>query len=335
MQHATQQIAQLEQQKLQLEKQILVAQKTQHQLAGAAPGTPGSGKSIPALMSQRIAMPGVDQEHMNTPPPSQTHDAHPHPAAHPAAHPQAPGNNIYANYQQQQPTQQPGNPFGDPRTANFFIPDMSKPPPGFPAPPLQSPQQQQQQQQPPPAQYAPVGAEPPVDLGVLNAAIQAVMHLQHQQHQQQQRHPDEQQQLQQQVQQQQQQQQPSAAYGVDSGVDLGALNAAIHVVLQQRPGADQEESSQQQQHNVEDRLDATADSGSSSMPAQEPQVPTAPYYDLPAGLMVPLIRLEDYNYKPLDPSDIRLPAPAPQSERLTNALNAFYAAPSHDRPRDK
>lgn len=326
MQHATQQIAQLEQQKLQLEKQILVAQKTQQQLAAAAavPVTPG--KSIPALMSQRIAMPGVDQEHMNTPPPSQTHDAHPHA--------QAPGNSIYANYQQQQPApQQPVNPFGDPRAANFFIPDMSKPPPGFPAPPQQSPQQQQQQQPPATAQYAAVGAEPPVDLGVLNAAIQAVMQLQHQH--QQQRHPDEQQQLQQQVQQQQQQQQQTAAaYGVDTGVDLGALNAAIHVVLQQRPAAEQEESTKQ--HSVDDRLDAcTAESGASSMPAQEPQVPTAPYYDLPAGLIVPLIRLEDYNYKPLDPSDIRLPPPAPQSERLTNALNAFYAAPSHDRPRDK
>lgn len=112
--------------------------------------------------------------------------------------------------------------------------------------------------------------------------------------------------------------------GNDGGVDLGALNAAINVVLQQRP---EDESSQ----HVDDRLDSVE----TSMPPQEPQVPTAPYYDLPAGLIVPLIRLEDYNYKPLDPSDIRLPAPAPQSERLTNALNAFYAAPSHDRPRDK
>lgn len=62
--------------------------------------------------------------------------------------------------------------------------------------------------------------------------------------------------------------------------------------------------------------------------------PTAPYYDLPAGLMVPLIRLEDCSYKPLDPEDIRLPAPAPPSERLIAAIEAFYAPPSHERPRD-
>lgn len=62
--------------------------------------------------------------------------------------------------------------------------------------------------------------------------------------------------------------------------------------------------------------------------------PTAPYYDLPAGLMVPLIRLEDCSYKPLDADDIRLPAPAPPSERLIAAIEAFYAPPSHERPRD-
>lgn len=71
------------------------------------------------------------------------------------------------------------------------------------------------------------------------------------------------------------------------------------------------------------------------MPIVEEQKPTAPYYDLPAGLMIPLIHLEDYNYKPLFPDDIRLPPPTPQNERLVNALTAFYAAPSHDRPRDK
>ncbi|XP_055376962.1 calcium homeostasis endoplasmic reticulum protein [Condylostylus longicornis] len=68
--------------------------------------------------------------------------------------------------------------------------------------------------------------------------------------------------------------------------------------------------------------------------SEETIKPTVPYYELPAGLMVPFIRLEDYNYKPLDPEDIRLPAPQPQSERLTSALAAFYSLPSHDRPRD-
>ncbi|XP_062130101.1 LOW QUALITY PROTEIN: calcium homeostasis endoplasmic reticulum protein [Drosophila sulfurigaster albostrigata] len=356
MQHATQQIAQLEQQKLQLEKQLLVAQKPppqqqQQQQQQVPPGTP-QNKSIPALMSQRIAMPGADQEHMNTPPPPPNHDLS-----------QPPVNNMYAGYQQQQQQQQqqppqlppqPGNHFVDARGPNFFIPDMSKPPPGFAAPPLHGQGPPQQQQQPPPPRNIPPmpgqvpGGEPIVDMGVLNAAIQAVMHLQHQQqqqqHQQQQRHPDEQPPMPQQQQHQSQQmqhpqqaQQPPPPFAqlplgslgqpVDGGVDIGALNAAINVVLQQRPD--------DQQQDLDDLKHRSLESGEPAMaPSQEPQVPTAPYYDLPAGLIVPLIRLEDYNYKPLDSTDIRLPAPAPQSERLTNALNAFYAAPSHDRPRD-
>lgn len=62
--------------------------------------------------------------------------------------------------------------------------------------------------------------------------------------------------------------------------------------------------------------------------------PTAPYYELPAGLMVPLIRLEDYDYRPLNADELMLPPPAPPSERLLSAIEAFYAPPSHDRPRD-
>ncbi|KAK9878642.1 hypothetical protein WA026_023092 [Henosepilachna vigintioctopunctata] len=73
------------------------------------------------------------------------------------------------------------------------------------------------------------------------------------------------------------------------------------------------------------------------MPKLEPVeelLPTNPYYDLPAGLIVPLIKLEDTSYKPLDPKDIRLPPPAPPSERLLAALDAFYSLPTHERPRD-
>lgn len=180
------------------------------------------------------------------------------------------------------------------------------------------------------------GNEPPVDLGVLSAAIQACLQMQ------QQHHPDDPQQQgqQHQLQQQQQQQQPPpmAAYpqslvrpgqpaSVDQELDLDVLNAAIRAVITNKPEDGPLEDGQQPLQSVE---------GESGEPVVigEPQIPTAPYYDLPAGLMVPLIRLEDYNYKSLDPADIRLPAPAPQSERLTNALNAFYSAPSHDRPRD-
>lgn len=70
------------------------------------------------------------------------------------------------------------------------------------------------------------------------------------------------------------------------------------------------------------------------VPVPEETKPTVPYYELPAGLIVPLIRLEDCSYKALDPEDIRLPAPVPPSERLLQAIEAFYSAPSHDRPRD-
>ncbi|BET02491.1 DUF618 [Nesidiocoris tenuis] len=66
----------------------------------------------------------------------------------------------------------------------------------------------------------------------------------------------------------------------------------------------------------------------------EDLLPSLPYFDLPAGLMVPLIRLEDYSYKPLDPEDIRLPPPAPPSERLLAAVKAFYTPPRHENPRD-
>ncbi|XP_017059048.1 calcium homeostasis endoplasmic reticulum protein isoform X2 [Drosophila ficusphila] len=344
IQHASQQIAQLEKQAQHLEQQIMVAQNSQqqHMLQHQGPGGPQQNKNIPSLMSHRVPMPG-DREHMNNQGPPGPHDQQ---------NPQA-GNNMYpgGNFHQQQ--QPPGNPFADPRGPNFFIPDMSKPPPGFAAPmhhhnqgpPMGHPQQQQQPQ---PGQFQQMqgqgsGNEPPVDLGVLSAAIQACLQMQHQQ----QHHPDDpQQQGQHQIQQQQQQQhqqqppqqqQPMAAYPQslvrpgqpkgDQDVDIDVLNAAIRAVITNQPedGSMQDGQQTQQSGEAESREPVVIG---------EPQIPTAPYYDLPAGLMVPLIRLEDYNYKALDPADIRLPAPAPQSERLTNALNAFYSAPSHDRPRD-
>merc|ERR1719211_372230 len=46
-------------------------------------------------------------------------------------------------------------------------------------------------------------------------------------------------------------------------------------------------------------------------------IPTLPYHDLPAGLMVPLIKMEDSGYKFINPKELRLPPPPP-----------------HDRPRD-
>lgn len=66
----------------------------------------------------------------------------------------------------------------------------------------------------------------------------------------------------------------------------------------------------------------------------EDLIPTVPYFELPAGLVVSLIKLADYGYKPLDSSLLKLPPPTPPSERLLTAVEAFYSPPSHDRPRD-
>lgn len=63
-------------------------------------------------------------------------------------------------------------------------------------------------------------------------------------------------------------------------------------------------------------------------------IPKVPYYDLPAALMVPLVELTDSEYKPLDPTKIRLPPPMPPNERLIAAVDAFYSPPNHENPRD-
>lgn len=55
---------------------------------------------------------------------------------------------------------------------------------------------------------------------------------------------------------------------------------------------------------------------------QPPQFtqPDVPYYELPAGLMVPLVKLEDFEYEEINPIDIKLPLPAPPNERLLRAV---------------
>nr|CAD7262639.1 unnamed protein product [Timema shepardi] len=86
-------------------------------------------------------------------------------------------------------------------------------------------------------------------------------------------------------------------------------------------------------------------------------MPSVPYFELPAGLMVPLIK-DTHGTPPQVPApntphwhaphehwtrwstpsltdSIRLPPPAPPSERLLAAVEAFYAPPCHDRPRDR
>ena len=46
-------------------------------------------------------------------------------------------------------------------------------------------------------------------------------------------------------------------------------------------------------------------------------------------------QLEDTDYRALDPKDIRLPPPMAPSERLLQAVEAFYMPPSRERPRDR
>ncbi|KAI1280806.1 Calcium homeostasis endoplasmic reticulum protein [Halotydeus destructor] len=72
----------------------------------------------------------------------------------------------------------------------------------------------------------------------------------------------------------------------------------------------------------------------SQLPPPRESQPEVPYFDLPAGLMVPLVGLGDTDYKSIDPNDIRLPAPTPPSERLLRAVEMFYLPPSHDSPRN-
>ncbi|VIO94787.1 G-patch domain containing protein [Brugia malayi] len=63
-------------------------------------------------------------------------------------------------------------------------------------------------------------------------------------------------------------------------------------------------------------------------------IPSVPYYELPAGMMMPLIEMEDVLYKPVIVSKLRLPPPIPPTERLLRAMDAFYAPQSLENQRD-
>lgn len=91
-------------------------------------------------------------------------------------------------------------------------------------------------------------------------------------------------------------------------------------------------------HGFSDQAPAVHDyhhgQGGGPVIEEQPLPPQAMYYELPAGLMVPLINSPDVDYKPLNPDDVKLPPPQPPSERLIAAVEAFYSAPSHERPRN-
>ncbi|VDK47871.1 unnamed protein product [Anisakis simplex] len=63
-------------------------------------------------------------------------------------------------------------------------------------------------------------------------------------------------------------------------------------------------------------------------------IPNCPYYDLPAGLMLPLIEMDDILYKAIPIEKLRLPPPLPPSERLLRAIETYYSPRSVDNQRD-
>ena len=77
---------------------------------------------------------------------------------------------------------------------------------------------------------------------------------------------------------------------------------------------------------------------SSSPPQHNTQMPgkqlEVPYFNLPAGLIAPLVSPEDCDYQPLNPRCVKLPPPVPPSDRLIKAVELFYSPPSHERPRN-
>lgn len=286
IQHATQQITQLEQQKQQLEQQMMAAvlpntsvlppsasavQQQQQQSQQQIPPQQ-MPKNIPSLMAQKVAMPIMDD------------------------------NDHYANQQGQNSNNLH---FPNTSTNNFFIPDLSKPPPGFMSGAVS--------QLNPMNQISNLMQQNP--FGQMNSSIPANQNL---------NNPP-----------------PNLNAGdilnsvSNLNVDLLNVNAALQLVQQQKHlnAFENQSMSNAMANNNDD--ECIPPPPSMHMEPEPEQIPSAAYYDLPAGLMVPLIRLEDYRYKPLNPEDIRLPPPAPQNERLTNALAAFYALATHDRPRDK
>uniref|UniRef100_A0A915DM11 DUF7819 domain-containing protein n=1 Tax=Ditylenchus dipsaci TaxID=166011 RepID=A0A915DM11_9BILA len=68
---------------------------------------------------------------------------------------------------------------------------------------------------------------------------------------------------------------------------------------------------------------------------EEDLTPKCPYYELPAGMMVPLVAIEECTFKALNESKLRIPAPGPPSEELLAAIDRFYNFHTGpDNPRD-
>lgn len=62
-----------------------------------------------------------------------------------------------------------------------------------------------------------------------------------------------------------------------------------------------------------------------SIKYEERLIPKAPYYELPAGMIVPLIKPESVTFEPIDPTQLRLPAPDLLTDRLKSEVERFYS----------
>lgn len=67
---------------------------------------------------------------------------------------------------------------------------------------------------------------------------------------------------------------------------------------------------------------------------EKPPESQRPYFDFPAGIMTSYVKLEDFEYNPINPKEMRIPALTPPTEKLIKALEAFYAPPTHENPRN-
>lgn len=63
-------------------------------------------------------------------------------------------------------------------------------------------------------------------------------------------------------------------------------------------------------------------------------IPNTPYYDLPAGLIVPLISPPSSEYKTVDPADLRLPLPKFPDENFLRTIDAYYGSDGKSRDND-
>lgn len=63
-------------------------------------------------------------------------------------------------------------------------------------------------------------------------------------------------------------------------------------------------------------------------------IPNTPYYDLPAGLMVPVVPPTRLEYRPLDPAELRLPLPKFPDESFLRTIDNYYGDDSKNRDND-